>query len=80
MQLEYMASPYKDLYIRADLGLLEEMFGGLGGEVLYRPFTKNYSLGFSLHRVKQRGYKQRFSFLDGDKEYDNNHWPCIFIL
>jgi hypothetical protein len=66
MQLEYMFSPYKDLYIRADFGLLEEMFGGLGGELLYRPFTKNYSLGFSLHRVKQRGYKQRFSF----KEYE----------
>ena len=66
MQLEYMFSPYKDLYVRADFGLLEEMFGGLGGEMLYRPFTKNYSLGFSLHRVKQRGYKQRFSF----KEYE----------
>ena len=66
MQLEYMFSPYKDLYIRADFGLLEEMFGGLGGELLYRPFKKNYSLGFSLHRVKQRGYKQRFSF----KEYE----------
>ena len=57
MQLEYVFSPYKDLYVRADFGLLEEMFGGLGGEFLYRPFTKNYSLGFSLHRVKQRGYK-----------------------
>ena len=67
MQLEYMVSPYKDLFIRADIGLLEEMFGGLGGEILYRPFTKNYSLGFSLHRVKQRGYKQRFSF----KEYES---------
>ena len=66
MQLEYMFSPYKDVYVRADFGLLEEMFGGLGGELLYRPFKKNYSLGFSLHRVKQRGYKQRFSF----KEYE----------
>ena len=66
MQLEYVFSPYKDIYVRADFGLLEEMFGGLGGEVLYRPFTKKYSLGFTLHRVKQRGYKQRFSF----KEYE----------
>ncbi|MDC0075968.1 YjbH domain-containing protein [Gammaproteobacteria bacterium] len=62
MQLEYMYSPFKDIYIRADFGLLEEMFGGIGGEFLYRPFTKNYALGFSLHRVKQRGYKQRFNF------------------
>ena len=64
MQLEYMFSPLRDTYLRLDLGLLEEMFGGVGGEILYRPFNKNYSVGFSAHRVKQRGYKQRFSFRD----------------
>tara|TARA_Y100001970_G_scaffold80636_1_gene102384 strand:+ start:4717 stop:6852 length:2136 start_codon:yes stop_codon:yes gene_type:complete len=66
MQLQYMYSPIKDVYTRADFGYLEEMFGGVGGEVLYRPFSKNYAIGFALHRVKQRGYKQRFSF----KEYE----------
>jgi hypothetical protein len=40
------------------------MFGGIGGEVLYRPFNKKYSIGLSAHKVKQRGYKQRFSFRD----------------
>jgi len=64
MQLEYMFSPYKDLFVRADFGLLEEMFGGFGGEFLYRPFDRRYALGFSMHRVKQRGYKQTFSFRD----------------
>jgi hypothetical protein len=64
MQLEYMISPFKDLYLRGDFGILEEMFGGIGGEMLYRPFKKKYSLGLKVHRVKQRGYKQRFSFLD----------------
>lgn len=52
--------------MRADLGLIEEMFGGFGGEILYRPIDNDYSLGLSVHRVKQRGYKQRFSF----KEYE----------
>ena len=66
MQLQYMYSPMNDIFARFDVGYLEEMFGGIGGEVLYRPFEKDYSLGFSLHRVKQRGYKQRFSF----KEYE----------
>ena len=66
MKLEYMFSPFKDIYMRADLGLLEEMFGGFGGEILYRPIDRDYSLGLSVHRVKQRGYKQRFSF----KEYE----------
>ena len=62
MKLEYMYSPMKDIFLRADLGLLEEMFGGLGGEILYRPFDRNYALGLSMHRVRQRGYEQRFSF------------------
>jgi len=66
MKLEYMFSPFKDIYMRADLGLIEEMFGGFGGEILYRPIDNDYSLGLSVHRVKQRGYKQRFSF----KEYE----------
>ena len=35
-----------------------------GGEVLYRPFDKSYHLGFSLHKVRQRGFDQRFSLRD----------------
>jgi len=64
LKLEYIWSPKKDVFARLDFGLLEEMFGGYGGEILYRPFDKNYALGFTLHKVKQRGFKQRFSFRD----------------
>jgi len=32
--------------------------------MLYRPFNKRYSFGLSLHKVRQRGYDQRFSFRD----------------
>ena len=64
LNLEYMSSPYKDLFIRADIGYLEEMFAAVGGEILYRPFDKKFALGVELHKVKQRGYKQRLSFLD----------------
>ena len=63
-KLEYMASPMKDLFLRADLGMMEEMFGGVGGEILYRPFTKKYALGLTLHKVRQRDYDQKFSFRD----------------
>ncbi len=64
MQVEYMFSPLKDLFVRADLGLLEEMFGGVGGQILYRPIERKIALGFSLHRVRQRDYDQMFSFRD----------------
>ena len=64
MQLEYFGNPYKDIYTRLDIGYLEEMFGGYGGEVLYRPFHEKYAIGMTVHRVKQRAYNQLFSFRD----------------
>lgn len=64
MQLQYFSSPFNDIFTRFDIGLLEEMFGGIGGEILYRPFNRRYSLGLSIHRVKQRDYNQLFSFRD----------------
>jgi len=65
MKLDYIFSPYRDIYARLDAGLLEEMFGGVGGEILYRPFNKTWAVGLALHRVKQRDYKQKFGFLKG---------------
>jgi len=64
MQLEYMFSPFKDVFVRADFGIFEEMFGGYGGQALYRPVDKKYAFGLSLHRARQRDYDQRFSFKD----------------
>jgi len=78
MQIEWMHSPLSDIFLRFDLGLLEEMFGGVGGEILYRPFNKKYAIGFSAHKVRQRGYKQRFSF----REYKTNtgHFSFYYDL
>jgi hypothetical protein len=64
LKLDYIWSPYKDIFARLDIGYLEEMFGGYGGELFYRPFDKNFSLSLQLHKVRQREYKQRFAFRD----------------
>ena len=64
MQFTHFSSPYNDVFLRLDLGLFEEMFGGYGGELLYRPFNKRRSFGLSLHKVKQRDYDQRLTFRD----------------
>jgi hypothetical protein len=45
-------------------GLLEYMYAGAGGELLYKPFGSRYALGFDLNRVRQRGFKQDFSLRD----------------
>jgi len=51
-----------DLYGLAYGGLLESMYGGAGGEVLYRPFGERWAVGADLNWVKQRGFRQDFSF------------------
>lgn len=53
-----------DLYARASSGIFEEMFGGVGGELLYRPFGARFAVGADLNYVRQRNYDQMFSFLD----------------
>ncbi len=63
-KLDYIWSPYKDVFARIDVGYLEEMFGGYGGEVYYRPFQSNFSTSLQFHRVQQRNFDQRFGFKD----------------
>ncbi len=64
LELQYFSSPSRDIFLRFDLGIMEEMFAGFGGEALYRPFDKSYHLGFSLHKVRQRDFDQRLSLRD----------------
>lgn len=62
MQLNYFFNPTKNMYGKISGGLLESMFGGIGGEILYRPFYKNYAIGAELWRVQQRDFNQLFDF------------------
>ena len=48
--LNYFNTPFKDIFTRLDFGILEEMYGGFGGEILYRPFDKDYAFGFTAHK------------------------------
>lgn len=64
LQANYFMTPYNDFYVKFSGGILEDMFGGIGSEVLWRPFEKNYAIGAELWRVQQRDYDQLFSFLD----------------
>ena len=64
MQLDYIWSPYKDIYTKISGGIFEPMFGGFGGEILFKPFNKNFNIGAELFYVKQRSFNQRFNFQD----------------
>jgi hypothetical protein len=54
----------RDLYGMAYAGLFESMYGGVGGEVMYRPLNERWAMGAELNWVKQRDFDQRFSFRD----------------
>ena len=64
LQLDYISSPYKNIYMKLSGGIFEQMYAGVGGEILYKPFSKNYSLGMNLYSVKKREYSQLFDLLD----------------
>lgn len=70
MQFNYFKNPFGSFFYKISGGLLEQMFGGIGFETLYRPFDKNYAFGMEAWAVKQRSYRQLFSFLDGDNAYE----------
>ncbi len=45
-------------------GYLEEVFAGVGGEWLYRPFASRLAYSIDANYVKQRDFRQDFGFRD----------------
>lgn len=65
LQLNYIDKILPDTYIRASVGLFEQMFGGVGGELLWRPFNQSFGIGYSYYELKQRDYAGGLNFFDG---------------
>jgi hypothetical protein len=66
LQADYSFKVAQDTYGRFYGGYLEEMFGGAGGEVLYKPFGQDWAIGLDVAWAKQRDYQQWFGFRDYD--------------
>lgn len=60
----YYFRPGGDLFGRFTLGYLETMFGGLSGEMLWKPQNSSFALGLEVNHVKQRDFDQLFGFQD----------------
>jgi membrane-associated phospholipid phosphatase len=70
-------------------GYLEDMFAGVGGEWLYRPFASRVAFGVDVNAVQQRNFKQDFGFREaGDQTgyrvatghatlYWDTGWNCV---
>jgi Exopolysaccharide biosynthesis protein YbjH len=53
-----------DLYGRLTLGYLERMYGGVSGEVLWKPVNSRLALGVEANYVAQRNFEQDLGFKD----------------
>lgn len=62
--LENRGNLQDNIYYRIYGGILEQMYSGLGGELLYHPFQSRISYGLSANFVKQRDYDRSFKHLD----------------
>ena len=56
--------PDHNLYARATAGLFESMYGGVSGELLWKPVDSPLALGIEANYVVQRDFDQRFAFRD----------------
>lgn len=45
-------------------GYLETMYGGVGGELLYKPIDSTLAVGLDLNYVRQRSYEKELAFFD----------------
>lgn len=64
MTVNYRFRPGTNLYGRVTAGYLEEMYGGLSGEILWKPVDSRLGLGAEVNYVKQRDYDQLLGFRD----------------
>jgi len=64
LYFEKRGSAYKGLHYRVFGGVLEGMYSGFGGEVLYQPFQSRLAYGLSANWVRQRDYDKSFKHLD----------------
>jgi len=62
LQMNYFLNPRKSIYTKFSAGIFEPMFTGFGGEILYKPFDKNFGIGAEIWKVRQRSFRQLFGF------------------
>ena len=66
LKADYLFKATPSVYGRISAGYLERSFGGVSGELLWKPADKNWGLGIELNRVKQRDFGSAFGFQNYD--------------
>jgi hypothetical protein len=53
----------KNVFYRSYFGILEDMYSGIGSELLFMPFKARWAIGTTINSLKKRGFKRNFSHL-----------------
>lgn len=64
LQLTHVSALGNNQYVSGYAGMLESMYGGVGAEWLYRPWQGRVAIGVDVNHVRQRDFRQNFSFRD----------------
>ncbi|MHC0052486.1 YjbH domain-containing protein [Actibacterium sp. D379-3] len=80
LTLDHFSHPARDLYARLSLGYLEEMYGGVSGEVLWKPVESRLALGLEMNYVQQRDTDKLFGFDEYDYDVVTGHASAYYDL
>ncbi len=64
LTLAWYEKPAANLYSRVTLGYLEQMYGGVSTELLWKRVDRPYAIGVEVNYVKQRDFDQFLGFQD----------------
>lgn len=62
LQLDYRGRLAPDVFFKLSGGYLEDMFGGAGAQIVWRPQNSRFSLGADLYQVWQRDFDRLIRF------------------
>lgn len=62
LHADYLFPIVPQWYGRVSAGMFEQMYGGISGEVLYRPTGKRWAVGADINHVWQRSPDETFKF------------------
>jgi hypothetical protein len=64
LEVAFLRQLAPEIYGRISAGYLEDMYGGVDGELLYRPFGRRWAIGLEAAHVYKRDFDRRFGFQD----------------
>jgi hypothetical protein len=64
LEAMYTTKLSSDVYARGRVGYLEDMYAGVGGEILWRPLHSRWAFGGDIYAVHQRAFNRLFDFRD----------------